>query len=342
MRCLREALVLWPCRIAYLSYRIAPDVKGCALLDNPQVLALCSSFLFGLALVLTQFGLTHVPPNRGASISIPTSAVLFSALAPFMLDWDGWDPRGALIFVLVGLLFPATVTLLTFEANRRMGPSIAGALSNLTPLFAVVVAAFLLNEVPRPLQALGIANGRDRRDHVVDRSRLARHALAFGSDPAADRNRGNSRAHPSDHQARPRAVAQPIRGGADRLSDVEPGRDRRRRGRQAPVAERESPRWPAVVRLRRGLQWSRRPRVVLGAGARPGAFGVAARCDLSARDPGVCRSLASLGARHDRARHRRDDHGRGRHAAGRDVKRHPAASCDRRTELTKQPTNSGL
>jgi len=107
----------------------APEVKGCDLLENPQVLALCASFLFGLALVLTQFGLRHVPPTRGASISIPTSAVLLSALAPFMLDWDGWDPRGALIFVLVGLLFPATVTLLTFEANRRMGPSVSGARS---------------------------------------------------------------------------------------------------------------------------------------------------------------------------------------------------------------------
>jgi drug/metabolite transporter (DMT)-like permease len=127
------------------------------LLDDPQVLALCASFLFGLALVLTQFGLNHVPPSRGASISIPTSAVLLSALAPFMFDWDGWEPRGALIFVLVGLLFPATVTLLTFEANRRMGPSISGALSNLTPLFAILVAALLFGEVPRPLQALGIA-----------------------------------------------------------------------------------------------------------------------------------------------------------------------------------------
>lgn len=126
------------------------------MLDDPQVLALCASFLFGLALVLTQFGLSHLPPSRGASVSIPTSAVLLSALAPFMLDWGGWDPCGALIFVLVGLLFPATVTLLTFESNRRMGPSISGALSNLTPLFAVLVAALLFDEVPRPLQALGI------------------------------------------------------------------------------------------------------------------------------------------------------------------------------------------
>jgi drug/metabolite transporter (DMT)-like permease len=124
---------------------------------NPQLLALCASFLFGLALVLTQFGLKYLPPRRGAAISIPTSAILFLVLAPLMLDLGGWNPRGALIFVLIGLLFPATVTLLTFEANRRMGPSVSGALSNTTPVFAVLAAAVLLDEIPRPLQVLGVA-----------------------------------------------------------------------------------------------------------------------------------------------------------------------------------------
>lgn len=124
---------------------------------SPQLLALCASFLFGLALVLTQFGLNYLSPRSGAAVSIPTSAILFLLIAPFMLDWSGWNPRGAMIFALVGLLFPATVTLLTFEANRRMGPSVSGALSNLTPVFAVLVAALLLGEMPRPLQALGIA-----------------------------------------------------------------------------------------------------------------------------------------------------------------------------------------
>jgi drug/metabolite transporter (DMT)-like permease len=125
--------------------------------DNSELLALCASFLFGLALVLTQFGLNYLPPRRGAAVSIPTSAIMFLGIAPFMLDWSGWNPRGAVIFAFVGLLFPATVTLLTFEANRLMGPSVSGALSNLTPVFAVLVAALLLGEVPRPLQALGIA-----------------------------------------------------------------------------------------------------------------------------------------------------------------------------------------
>jgi drug/metabolite transporter (DMT)-like permease len=147
--------LVWPDRLALRSISVF-DVEGCDLLRDPQMLALCASFLFGLALVLTQFGLRHLSPGRGAFVSIPTSAVLLSALAPLMLDSNGWDPRGALIFVLVGLLFPATVTLLTFEANRRMGPSISGALSNLTPVFAILAAALLFREMPRPLQALGV------------------------------------------------------------------------------------------------------------------------------------------------------------------------------------------
>jgi len=114
--------------------------------------------MFGLALVLTQFGLRYASPSHGALVSIPTSAILLWILAPLLPDWhQGWSLRAASIFAVVGLLFPATVTLLTFEANRQMGPSMSGALSNLTPLFAVLPAAVLLSEVPRPLQALGIA-----------------------------------------------------------------------------------------------------------------------------------------------------------------------------------------
>ncbi len=128
-----------------------------SLLDNPIVLALGASFVFGLALVLTQFGLRHAAPGHGALVSIPTSGVLLWLLSPFLLDWRGWEPRAAVIFVVVGRLFPAVVTLLTFEANRRMGPSMSGALSNLTPIFAVLPAALFLGEVPRPLQSLGIA-----------------------------------------------------------------------------------------------------------------------------------------------------------------------------------------
>jgi drug/metabolite transporter (DMT)-like permease len=127
------------------------------LLDHPIALALLAAFLFGFALLPTQLGLRHTSPNYGALVSIPTSTILLWLLSPFLVAWRGWDPRALGVFAAVGVLFPAVVTLLNFEANRRMGPSMAGALSNLTPVFAVLSAALFLGEVPRLLQSLGIA-----------------------------------------------------------------------------------------------------------------------------------------------------------------------------------------
>jgi drug/metabolite transporter (DMT)-like permease len=120
-------------------------------------LSLGASFLFGLALVLTQYGLRHMPPLHGALVSIPTSTVLFWVLSAFVMNWDGLDWTAAAIFLAVGILFPASVTLLTFEANRRMGPSVAGALGGVAPFFAVAAAAVLLGEVPRLPQSLALA-----------------------------------------------------------------------------------------------------------------------------------------------------------------------------------------
>lgn len=123
---------------------------------TPHLLALVSAVFFGLALVLTQFGLRRLSPLRGAAVSIPATAVMFIALSPLVVDWSGWDLRAVAVFAAVGCLFPATVTVLTFQANRRIGPHLTGALGNLAPLFAVAFAAIMLGEVPRPGQGLGI------------------------------------------------------------------------------------------------------------------------------------------------------------------------------------------
>jgi drug/metabolite transporter (DMT)-like permease len=106
---------------------------------------------------MMQFAFRFAPPWRGAAISVPAAALLLVLLAPFSLDLAQADWRGAALFALVGLLFPASVTLLSMEANRRMGPNVAAAIGNTAPLFAVTFALAALGETLHVAQAGGIA-----------------------------------------------------------------------------------------------------------------------------------------------------------------------------------------
>ncbi|MBL4905935.1 MAG: DMT family transporter, partial [Sneathiella sp.] len=124
---------------------------------NAWILALGAAFFYGTALVLTQFGLHHFAPLKGAAISVPTAAVFFVLLSPFLVDFSGFDPVALGVFMGIGVLFPGAVTLLTFAGNVHMGPNITGAIGNLTPLFAVVFAVTILAEPFGVFQAAGIA-----------------------------------------------------------------------------------------------------------------------------------------------------------------------------------------
>jgi drug/metabolite transporter (DMT)-like permease len=107
--------------------------------------ATLSAALFGAALVTTHSGLKYLDAASGARVSIPTAALLFWLVAPFV-DLSGWQAAAIGIFVLVGLFFPAAVTLLTFAANRRLGPTVTATVGSTAPLFAVLGAALLLDE----------------------------------------------------------------------------------------------------------------------------------------------------------------------------------------------------
>ena len=54
-------------------------------------LALGAAAGLGLSLVLTQLGLRHLTPLRGACVSVPVTTVGFLALAPVMLDTSGFN-----------------------------------------------------------------------------------------------------------------------------------------------------------------------------------------------------------------------------------------------------------
>jgi drug/metabolite transporter (DMT)-like permease len=90
-------------------------------------------------------------------ISIPTSTLLFWCLAPFFVDPSDGSLKAVILFACVGLLFPGAVALLNFESNRLMGPNIAGALSSMAPVFAILLAIVILGERIRGPQLLALA-----------------------------------------------------------------------------------------------------------------------------------------------------------------------------------------
>ena len=113
-------------------------------------LAGAAAICFGTALVSAKFGLRTLDARSGAAISIPTATVLLVLAAPFALDVSGFTLAAALIFAAVGIFFPAIVTLLTFAANDRLGPSVTGTVSSTAPLFALLAALLILGErIPR-------------------------------------------------------------------------------------------------------------------------------------------------------------------------------------------------
>ena len=111
----------------------------------------------GAAMVTTRLGLRYTTPLAGAAIGVPSTTLMFWCLAPFLLDTGGLNLEAAGIFALVGLFFPAAVTLLTYTGNQRMGPTITSAVSCTTPMFALSGAILFLGEALTAGNVLGTA-----------------------------------------------------------------------------------------------------------------------------------------------------------------------------------------
>ena len=122
------------------------------------LLAMLSSLCFGMALVTGRVGLRTLDARSGAAISIPTATLLFAVAAPFALHLDGFSVGATLLFAVVGLFFPAIVTILTFRSNEELGPTVTSAVSGTAPLFALLAAGLLLGEhIPAQAAAATVA-----------------------------------------------------------------------------------------------------------------------------------------------------------------------------------------
>jgi drug/metabolite transporter (DMT)-like permease len=125
-------------------------------------LALLSAVCFGVALVTGRVGLRALDARAGAAISIPTAAAMFAVAAPFTLDLSAFHAGAAIRFAVIGLFFPALVTLLTFRSNEVLGPTVTGAVSGIAPLFALLAAGWFLREkipVEAAVAAAGVVIG---------------------------------------------------------------------------------------------------------------------------------------------------------------------------------------
>ncbi|WP_422034135.1 EamA family transporter [Reyranella sp.] len=126
-------------------------------MSGAAILALGAAFCFALALILTQFGLRTMPSWRSPLYSIGGALVVAWMAAIVFVDWSTFNPDAALIFAGVGCIFPVVVSILSVRSNERLGPAVAGAVGNVTPIFAVLGAVLFLGEHLSLLQLAGLA-----------------------------------------------------------------------------------------------------------------------------------------------------------------------------------------
>jgi drug/metabolite transporter (DMT)-like permease len=126
-------------------------------MSGAAILALGAAFCFALALILTQFGLRTMPSWRSPLYSIGGALVVAWLAAVLFVDWRRFNLDAALIFAGVGCIFPVVVSILAVRSNERLGPAVAGAVGNVTPIFAVLGAVLFLGEHLGLLQLAGLA-----------------------------------------------------------------------------------------------------------------------------------------------------------------------------------------
>ncbi len=111
------------------------------------LLALASALGFASATVANRVALRHMTTLAGATVSIPAVTTVLWLLAPWWLRDTGAHLDAVAVFAAIGLLFPATVTLMIYESNARLGPTTTATVSSTAPLFAFAAAVLFLGEV---------------------------------------------------------------------------------------------------------------------------------------------------------------------------------------------------
>lgn len=113
----------------------------------PAACALLAASLWGFSNHIQRLALDDTDALTGAFISVATMAIIAWMFAPFYVEWSWFATRGALIFAMMGLFFPALGQRFQIAGVMLVGPSLTASLSALTPLVAVAIGVVLIGEV---------------------------------------------------------------------------------------------------------------------------------------------------------------------------------------------------
>lgn len=110
------------------------------------VLAIVAAFVFAIGAQLSRLGLRTIDAQNGTFISIVTAAVMYWAVAPWLLEPGFWLWPAIAFFIAAGLFRPAVSSAFAMAGTAVLGPTISTTISSSAPLFGLAAGVVLLGE----------------------------------------------------------------------------------------------------------------------------------------------------------------------------------------------------
>lgn len=121
------------------------------------LLGLIAGAFFALTTFSQRRGLADTDGLSGALYSIGTMAGCLWLVSPFFVNYEWFKEPIVFIFVITGILFPASSQTAQIFSVQRLGPTLTSAFGALAPIFAVIPSVLILGEAFNLQTGLGLA-----------------------------------------------------------------------------------------------------------------------------------------------------------------------------------------
>ncbi|HEX9443344.1 MAG TPA: DMT family transporter [Candidatus Binatia bacterium] len=122
-----------------------------------EYFSLQAALFFATSHVLIRRGLATSNAVTGAFVSLGLTALILWALLPFFTPLSDLRTPAVWVFLAAGLFAPGIGRTLTYVGIEKLGVARSTPISNASPMFASVLAVFVLGEIWSPVNFLGTA-----------------------------------------------------------------------------------------------------------------------------------------------------------------------------------------